>query len=167
MHIVTIHNYSESHQALRDILFMYVDLAENSGFAHAIDTGIFDPFQFIDAIVEVAPEYASPVDIDLLRQGSAISVLCTLYNMWSEFDSVNLECLWSERLHTAITQARFAYCPDVEQLLIETFERNPGYGDTWLEEQLKPIYKKYVADYFTQLAFLSSNGIDRFKRFKN
>ncbi len=133
---------------------MYVDLAESCGFAHGIDAGSFDPFQFIDAIVEVAPEYASPVDIDLLRQGSAIAILCGLYNMWSEFDNVNNGGWWSERLHTAIAQARFEYCPDVEQLLVETFKRNPGYGDTWFEEKFKPIYKKYVADYFTRLGSL-------------
>ncbi|WP_415831191.1 hypothetical protein [Deinococcus frigens] len=130
MHVITLYNYEEARQALRDILFLYVDLAEGyGGFGHGVDTGTFDPFRFIDADVDVAPEYASPVDLDLLRQGSAVAILCSLYNMWSEFDDVNSTSTWSERLHTAIAQARFEYCPDIAQLLVETFERNPGYGD--------------------------------------
>lgn len=82
MHVVTLDNYQEAHQVLRDILFLYVDLAESyDGFGHGIDTGTFDPFHFLDAEVEVPPGYASPVNLNLLRQGSAIALLCGLYDL--------------------------------------------------------------------------------------
>jgi len=153
MHVITLGNYQEAHHALRDILYLYVDLAESyNGFGHGIDTGTFDPFQFIDAEVDVPPNYASPVDLDLLRHGSAIALLCGLYDLWNELESVNVDLPWVARLRTALAQYRFAHSPEIERVMLETFERNLTFDDPWLDEQLQPIYEKYVADYFARLA---------------
>ncbi|ULH18259.1 hypothetical protein MF271_22605 (plasmid) [Deinococcus sp. KNUC1210] len=53
MRTLTHFDHPEAFQALRDILFLYVDMAEGSaGFGHAVDTGTFDPYQFLDAEAE-------------------------------------------------------------------------------------------------------------------
>ncbi|WP_146202825.1 hypothetical protein [Deinococcus irradiatisoli] len=157
MHVITHDNAEEARQALRDILFLYVDLAESyKGFGHGIDTGTFDPFRFLD--VEAEEPVNPPVDLNLLRQGSAIALLCGVYDLWNEAEDVNIDAPWIERLRNALRQKRFASCPDIEQVMIETLEHHSRFDDPWLGEQVQPLYEKYVAAYFARLAMGHAAG---------
>ncbi|GGO29852.1 hypothetical protein [Deinococcus humi] len=151
MHVITHENSDEARQALRDILFLYVDLAESyNGFGHGMDRGTFDPFRFLDAEAEEPAN--PPVNLTLLRQGSAVALLCGLYDLWNEAEDVNIDHPWVERLRSALAQWRFAACPDIAQVMVETFERYSRFDDPWLGEQVQPLYEKYVAAYFIRLA---------------
>jgi len=81
MHIVGEGNYQEAVNAVRDILMTYVDLAEaTEGFSHNADVYVrFDPLKFVDAEVEDKGTYY--VDLELLRAGSAVAILCAFYNI--------------------------------------------------------------------------------------
>ena len=50
MHVITKENYEEANQAIRDILFLFKELADGyHGFGHAADYGLrFHPLKFLD-----------------------------------------------------------------------------------------------------------------------
>ncbi|MBB5366131.1 hypothetical protein [Deinococcus humi] len=150
MRTFTLHDYPEASQALRDILFLYVEMAESyAGFGHAVETGTFDPYQYLDA--EAVPSFESsfPVHIDVLRQGAVIALLCRLYDIWCDVEDLNDSS--TSMIRTALAHGRFWRFPEVDQLLTEAFERNPPFEDPWLDNALKPIYQTYVASYFARL----------------
>lgn len=152
MHIINRENYVEANDAVRDILMMYVDMASSyAGFGHASDTYIrFDPLRFVDAIV--ADDGYHYVDLDLLRSGSAIAVLCAFYDLWCEEQPV------ADHLRTSVYQAaieagRFARFPDVEAVIREAIARNVmALDDPWFDEAVTPIYRKYVIALFGELS---------------
>lgn len=150
MRTLTYRDHQEVSQAMRDILFLYVEMAESyAGLGHAVDTGTFDPYQYLDAEVDPSFESSFPVDIDVLRQGAVIAILCRLYDIWCEVEDLNDAS--TSALRVALAQGRFWRFPEVNQLLTEAFKRNPPFEDPWLHEVLKPIYRTYVANYFTTL----------------
>ena len=143
----------EAQQAMRDILFMYFDLAESyRGFGHGIDTGTFDAFKYLE--VEAEPLRGFTVDIDLLWQGSAIALLCGLYDHWVEHEDVSHASPWLNRLRRFVSDGRFLHCEDVGTLIAEAFERNPGLHDPFLDQRSQLIYQKYVAGSFARLGTL-------------
>lgn len=150
MRTLTCHDHQEASQALRDILFLYVEMAESyAGFGHAVDTGTFDPYQYLDAETEPSFESSFPVDIDVLRQGAVMAILCRLYDIWCDVEDLNDAS--TSAIRAALVHGRFWRFPEVDQLLTAAFERNPSFDDPWLYEALQPIYRTYVADYFTTL----------------
>lgn len=90
VHSITRENYSEALDAIGDILLLHVDMAEPySGFGHAADINVrFDPLKFVDAELINPAGYAPLVDLGLLRTGSAVAILCSLYDEWCEFEAV-------------------------------------------------------------------------------
>ncbi|AKH15713.1 hypothetical protein [Deinococcus soli (ex Cha et al. 2016)] len=69
MRTLTCHDHQEASQALRDILFLYVEMAESyAGFGHAVDTGTFDPYQYLDAETEPSFESSFPSAPDTSRE---------------------------------------------------------------------------------------------------
>lgn len=150
MRTLTLHDYREASQALRDILFLYVEMAESyAGFGHAVDRGTFDPYQYLDAEADPSFKSSFSVDIDVLRQGAVIAILCRLYDIWCDVEDLNDAS--TSAIRVALAHGRFWRFPEVDQLLTEAFERNPPFEDPWLDETLKPIYRTYVAEYFSTL----------------
>lgn len=154
MHTVTKDNYEEAQDAIRDILMMSVDMAEStSGFGHAVDVHIrFDPLKFVDA--EVAADVVW-VDIDLLRSGSALAIVAFFYDMWCEFDAVDVtdQAGSDHRYKVAVEMGRLHHSPDVEAVVREALNRNHmAQDDPWFERAVQPIYRKYVLGYFRRLS---------------
>ncbi|MEF2279541.1 hypothetical protein V3W47_14690 [Deinococcus sp. YIM 134068] len=147
---VTWHNTEETHATIRDILFMYVEMAESGGFFHNIDTGSFDALRFVDAELDVGPHHAPPVDLDLLRMGSAINLLCRLNDCWVEHDTIELP--ENDFFREAVRDGKFLHLPDIEVLLVETFSRSSSELEGWLDEQLRFIYERHVLAYFARLS---------------
>ncbi|MFC4455270.1 hypothetical protein [Deinococcus sonorensis] len=144
---------SDARQALRDILFLYADLAGSyGGVGHGADTGTFDPHQFLDVDLEQCPDLDRTLDLALLRQGSAIALLCGVYDLWNEAEDVRLDDPWVDRLRAALAQGSFRCCPDIEHVILETFESHFRYDDPWLHQQAQPLYERYVRAYFARLA---------------
>jgi hypothetical protein len=152
MHEIGSENYLEAEDAIRDILMLYVDLAGNtSGFGHAADVYIrFDPLKFVDA--EVKSDGYNYVDLELLRAGSAIAIVCVFYDLWSEEQPLSGQSR-SERYEVALSESRLARFPDIEGVLREAVNRNNmRLDDPWFEQALVPIYRKYVLGFFDRLA---------------
>lgn len=150
MHTITTENYGEALEAVRDILLMYVDMAESyQGFGHAVDAAIrFDPLRFVDAEVG---EQGYLVDLELLRAGSAIAVLCYLYDAWAEEQSIAGP--HTERYQRALTLGKLRHVPDIEAVAVEALRRDKmSLNDSWFADAVAPIYRKYVLGYFRRLA---------------
>lgn len=151
MHTITRENYEEAQEATRDILTMFVEMAESySGFGHAVDIAVrFDPLKFVDA--ERAPEVVW-VDIDLLRSGSAVAVLASLYDLWCEFEAVDVPHRGS-RQKQAIEAGRLHHFPDIEAVAREALRRDRmPLEDPWFDEAVRLIYRKHVLGYFRRLS---------------
>ncbi len=149
-HSITSENRAEAIDAIRDILLLYADMAESyAGFGHAVDADLrFDPLRFVDAVLDTPPGYAPLVDLQLLRAGSAIAILCCLYDEWCEF-----EVITGGRYREAILSGRLSATPDVEQVAQTALARREmTLEDPWFDTALRPIYRKYVANYFARLA---------------
>ena len=150
MHTITQENYEEALDATRDILMMFAHMAESySGFGHAVDGAIrFDPFKFVDA--DTNGEVW--VNIDLLRSGSAVAILAFLYDLWCEFEAVDVPHLGS--LHKeAVESGRLRYAPDIEAVAREALRRNAiAIDDPWFDDVVQPIYRKHVLGYFQRLS---------------
>lgn len=152
MHIITQENYGDAADAVRDILMMYVDLADGyQGFGHASDVHIrFDPLKFIDADVDGEPVYY--VDLDLVRAGSAVAILCAFYDLWCEEQPL-AEHHRTIRYQAAVNQGRLSAFPDIEAIVREAIVRNEmSLNDPWFEDAVVPIYRKYVLGLFRRLA---------------
>ena len=75
----------EAHDTIREIVMLYVGLAEEGRFMHNLDAeGRLDCLRFIDA---EADSKAYWCDMELLRTGSAIAPLCILVTRWEEIDT--------------------------------------------------------------------------------
>lgn len=149
-HQVTNENRGEALDALRDILLLYVEMAESySGFGHASNVYVqFDPLKFVDAELVTTPGYGPLLDLDFLRTGSAIAILCELYDEWCEHEVVR-----GGRFQQAIEGGRLRSVPDVEQVAIEAIRRGAmRLEEPWFEGAVEEIYQRHVVGYFEKLA---------------
>lgn len=153
MHVLTAENYEEAVDAVRDILMMYVDLANSyHGFGHASDVYIrFDPFRFVDAQSDDEAYY---VDLDLLRAGCAVAMVCAMYDLWCEDQPLRGHG-YADRVEAALDSGRLKAFPDIEAVLREAMRRGRmAMDDPWFEEAVVPVYRKYVLGFFRKLASL-------------
>ncbi|PKP87302.1 MAG: hypothetical protein CVT78_09275 [Alphaproteobacteria bacterium HGW-Alphaproteobacteria-17] len=158
MHVIDSENYLEAAEAVRDILMLYVDLADSTaGFGHGADWSIrFDPIKFVDSGVKTDGYHY--VDIDLLQEGSAIAIICVFYDLWCEDQPLQGHPV-SERYEVALSEGRLARFPDIEVILREALVRNQmPSDDPWFERALIPIYRKYVLGFFARLACADRYG---------
>jgi len=161
MHFIDEENYREAEDAIRDILMFYVELAAGSaGFGHNADVYIrFNPMKFID--VENADVNHHYVDIDLLRTGSAVALVCAFYNMWLEDQDLQ-DSPFSKSCQAAIDAGRFRAFPDIEEVLVGALGRNfIPIDDPWFDAAVAPIYRKYVLGFFGRLASLDRAASDQ------
>lgn len=152
MHIIDASNYHDAEDALRDILMTYVDLADHTGgFGHNADVYVrFNPLKFVDAQLDDDSYYY--VDLELLQAGSAIAILCAFYNLWNEEQELNGHPL-TRHFQTAVDEGRLSRFPDIEGVIAEAILRNCApFEDSWMEEAVMPIYRKYVLGFFARLA---------------
>ena len=88
MHVVNQENSRGAVDAVRDILVMYVNVAEDGRINHNADWPIrFDPLMYVDAVQDSERTYY--VDMDLLRAGSALAMVARYFSAWSEEQGVH------------------------------------------------------------------------------
>lgn len=147
---ITEDNYQEAYDAIRDILYMYVDMIESyEGFGHNIETGKFSPLEFVDAQVLEPEGYTFGIDILLLQSGSAIALLCELSNLWDEYATeVKSWQLTLPIIEDANEAKRFAHLPEIQ----EAFNLAFSTDEEAFRKQLKIVYQRYVCGYFSKLA---------------
>jgi hypothetical protein len=147
MHTITHDNYAEANEAIRDILMMYVDMTAYNGFGHGNTVHIrFDRLKFIDAVSDDKAYY---VDMDLLNAGSAVAFISDLYDRHVEGEIV----VATDEEAVALETRRLSAFPDIEAVAKEALRRrNILLDDSWFDDALQPIYRKYVLAFFKQLS---------------
>jgi len=163
MHVVTQENSRGAVDAVRDILLMYVNVAEDGFIAHNADWPIrFDPLMYVDAVQDHAQTFY--VDMDLLRAGSALAMVARYFSAWSEALGVHA---WkdTERYAAAVAAGRLAHLPGIEAVLVEHLSgRHAAPDDPWFDQVTPALCETCVRRYFRRLgdpAPASSSGTQR------
>ena len=137
--------------AIRHILYMYRDMAESyGGFGHNIDTslGRFDAPGLVNLPDEAIAPSLHPHDLELLRVGAAIALLCDLSDAWDEAGNAAGNSLRLIAARLALQHGRFAAYPDIAR----AFELGFGDDETAFRNQLAAVYDRHVRGFFARLA---------------
>ena len=147
--IIDNDTYNEATDAIRDILLLYIELANEGRFMHNLDWSIrFDCLRFVDA--EATPG-SCWCDMELLRTGSSIALLCILVNCWEEMDEPGLLHL-QPRHREAVEQGRLRHVPAVEAVVQTVLERGTiDLDKQWLRDDLEAIRPTHVIGFFRPL----------------
>lgn len=156
MHLITRDNYSETGEAVRDILLMYTGVVGDRMFLHNADWPIrFDPLKFVDAVQVDSSWY---VDVDLLRTGSALAIFAAFYDGWSEEHGV-FAFRQTERFAEAIREGRLRHNPDIEAALLEALSGDHASPtDPWFDELSRRLCATHVIAYFRRLVDGTDTG---------
>ena len=149
MHVITWDNADEFSEAMRDVLLMFADIAEEGGRLTDANVWVrFDPLRFVDAVGDGKGNYG---DLSLVRTGSALAILCHFYDRWEEEQPMIDE--FTQPYVEAIENGRLAEFSDVADIILEALQDEKGQNlGQWFNEAVRPIYRKYVRAYFETLA---------------
>lgn len=157
MHVLNQENFQRATDAVRDILVMYVNLAEEGRILHNADWAIrFDPLLYVDAVQDSERSYY--VDMDLLRTGSALAMVARYFSAWSEEQGVHAG-KDTELYAAAVAAGRLAHLPAIEAVLVEHLSgRHAAPVDPWFDEVTPSLCETYVQSYFRRLASGDRSG---------
>lgn len=149
MHIVTWDTVEEFNQAGRDVLMMFVDIAEQGGRLTDANIWIrFDPLKFVDADQDGKGVYG---DFGLVRTGSALAILCDFYDRWEEDQPLVDEA--TKPFVAAIHDGRLSRFADIADTVTDALKREATHTlSPWFNQAVRPIYQRYVQSYFAKLA---------------
>lgn len=162
---------AEQYQVIRDILFLYWELATNWGYINgdaefggfelwkslAIDGaayddgdaefGGFDRWKWLQC--EPDDDVGRSVeDTLLLRQGSAVALLCEMNYEWDHYDEVR-EQVW----RVALEAGRFDLLPEARDAVEAGLQ-----GQEEMRKQLDVVYDEYVVACFEYQARSAQGG---------
>jgi len=141
---ITIENYQQADNAIRDILYMFFDMARSyRGFGHNIETGSFNPFDFLDSQIVAPPGQSFSIDQALLHGGAGISMLCTLSNAWDEEQMHSEASTWIKSAKESLVLGRANHLPEIQLTLVLGF----GPDEEKFRKQLEVVYRKYVGEF--------------------
>ncbi len=148
--IINNDTVDEARNAISEIVMLYVELADEGRFMHNIDAeGRLDCLRFVDAEADPKSYWC---DMELLRTGSAIALLCILVTNWEEMDKPGPLYLQPE-YRAAVEQGRLRHTPDVEVLIRSVLDRDEiDVNEPWLREGLASILRTHVRGFFRRLA---------------
>ncbi|HEX4964635.1 MAG TPA: hypothetical protein VF173_27735 [Thermoanaerobaculia bacterium] len=146
---ITVETLTYAEAAIRDILYLYVDMVESyGGFGHNLDTGSFSPLAFIDSKVLPPPGYDLGVNEELLHAGSSIALLCTISDCRDENGSATVGWPIIKNAKEAFDAGRFKHLPEIQR----AFELGFAGDEDLFREQLVKVYQHYVRGYFAKLS---------------
>jgi len=135
--------------ALRDILFLYVDMVESyGGFGHNLDAGRFDPCEFLDNRVVDPLVGPREVDLELLECGAACALLCRCVDAGDDHGRIAPDSPSLREAAAAWRAGRFARRPVVAEAFRLAFEGE----ESAFRAQLERVYSQHVLSYFGRLA---------------
>ncbi|OHD02286.1 MAG: hypothetical protein A2885_10155 [Sphingopyxis sp. RIFCSPHIGHO2_01_FULL_65_24] len=149
MHVVTLENCEEFTQACRDVLLMFTDIAEEGGRLTDANMWIrFDPLKFVDAVDDGGMIYGN---LDLVRSGAALAILCDFYDRWEEerplVDPITAPFV------AAIEEGKLSAFGDIADTVTQALDREKANTlSPWFNKAVQPIYRRYVQSYFASLA---------------
>jgi hypothetical protein len=148
---------SDLRSATRDVLGMYWDMVTTySGFGHSADTGSLNFLRFIDLPIEQA-DPSILKELQLVRIGSAIAILCQVADSWLEHDTFPADFPYYRAIAEALESGRLAHLPEFESAVRAGLASFASF-----RAAAQPLYDKYVVGYFQYLAGRGSdpNAID-------
>ena len=152
---VSIDTIAKANAAVRDILFLFVDMLESyAGFGHGLDTGSFWPFDFLDSRRVLADEDSLEINLDLLHSGSGVAVLCAISDSWDECQSANLQLPVLKAADQALASGRFHHIHEIELAV----RLGLGSDELAFRRQLPIVHERYVVSYFLKLLKLGDVG---------
>jgi hypothetical protein len=138
--------YLAAQRAVRDILYMYRFMTSYRGNLYddfGFEDGAFDPLTYVD----VADDELGTDDVRLLREGSAIKVICSVLQHYSQGGYPQYVSPAIERIRAALDAGRFRYIPELEQVIRLGLESEDS-----INQRAGDIYRKYVKGYLHDLA---------------
>lgn len=139
-------NYVEAINAISDIMYMYYDLINSyEGFGHNIETGNFDPIFYVDSYLFEKERTSLGIDVSILHEGSAVAILCKLYDFWDEHDEIP-EDNFAFKVKKILSEKRLDHLPLAEKAVELAFADEEKFRET-----LREVYEKYVVDFFRKL----------------
>ncbi len=128
---------------------MFADIAEEGGRLTDANIWIrFEPLKFIDVADDGKYNYGN---LELVRAGSAISILCDFYDRWEE-ERPLLDHITTPFV-AAIREGRLTPYMDIGDTIIEALEREEANTLwPWFNHAVCPIYQKYIKSFFAKLA---------------
>ena len=139
-------NFNHASEAIRDVLFMYKALIEYSGLYDDFGTedGKFEPEIFVNC---KASEYSiDEDDARLLHEGSAIKLICSVYQAWSQGGYPIQESLAAEKAKHILNEGKINHMPELEAIL-----KIALYSCEDARPQFNLVFEKYVKGYFKSL----------------
>jgi hypothetical protein len=146
---ITSDNFTDAYDVTRDILYMYVEMITNyGGFGHNIESGKFDPLEYVDCEMVESPGSTFGIDLELVHTGAGIAILCELSNAWDEYESGDVP-IWpiTQQAKAAVGKGRFAHLPSIHRAIQLAF----GTDEAKFRQQLRVVYDSHVVGYFEKL----------------
>lgn len=148
MPTITLDSLPSAISAVRDILYLYVDMVESyDGFGHNLDTGTFDALAYVDAVLDESPGHSFGLDLRLLHEGCGVAVLCILSDAWDDYEALDHEWPLHSRIHRALVEGRLHHLPLIEKAVQAAYSNERAFRDL-----LPSVYKACVKAYFQRLA---------------
>ncbi|MFO1517404.1 MAG: hypothetical protein U1F22_10830 [Lysobacterales bacterium] len=137
--------YMATERARRDILFLYRTLCDYGRLFEDLghESGEFDPLRFID----LADDRGFDADATrLLREGSAIAVLCRILQHAAQGGYPPFRSPFIARVEEALRGGRLAWDPRLEEAV-----RMGLASPDALQQQASALFRRYVLGYFADL----------------
>lgn len=139
-------NFNKASEAIRDVLFMYKTLIEYSGLYDDFgsEDGKFEPEIFIDC---KASDYCiGEDDARLLHEGSAIKLICSVFQAWSQGGYPVSYSQAAEKARNILENGSISHMPELETTLKVALSSCED-----AQPHFKVVYEKYVKSYFKSL----------------
>ncbi len=135
------------------ILLMYVDLVRgHGGFGYGVNTGTqgptpWEPARYVDCEAAAGSSGdALGVDLDLLHEGSAVALLCGLFDVVAEGGDLARDRP-AVAAFAARAAGRLAHLPLADEAVARAETGDEGA----FSAALRPVYEAYVLGYFRRL----------------
>lgn len=139
-------NCQVGNRAIASVLVLYYHLLREGGITHDqttfVDADDFDAFAFVD--VEVADDVSPEIDQALLREGSAVYLLCDLNDCVAEFGDDYLAQPLMRRIIEACERGALAAVPEAGEIVALVRRGDPALDAAELAHRLDAVYDRYV-----------------------
>jgi hypothetical protein len=134
--------WQQARDAIRDILYLYWDLAYNyGGFPGDHDTGTFKPWDFLDCTVEEG--YGGADAEQLLHQGAAVALLSWLMDWWDQGWPAGDPATY----RAALEAGRFEHLPAARAAVVAGLD-----GPDSMDPFLAVVFEDYVRTFLETLS---------------
>jgi hypothetical protein len=148
IHYITKENHLEAKQATRAILHIYNEAITSYGnFGLNFITDEFDAFKYIQCQVDITTGQPFGLDLNLLHQGSAVALLCRLYQFSCKFNEKHfIKEAIAEKIIGYLHGGAFDSLPLAKDAALSAFEDRDIF-----KAKLRIIYEEYILGYYRKI----------------